>query len=67
MRSAACASGLESVELPTAPAVPQMFQDMATKNNKVLAAAEEEFQNSDLLNILKRNSADNKAAYAPPP
>jgi hypothetical protein len=61
-RAGADATGLESVDLPM-PSLPSVGKAMASRNAEVLRQAEEEFQNSDLLSILKANSEENRAKY----
>jgi len=55
---------MESITLPDMPAAPQLFAQMTERNNKALAAAEAEFQKSDLLELLKRNSEEKREACA---
>ncbi|CAG9460917.1 unnamed protein product [Pedinophyceae sp. YPF-701] len=57
----AVAAGLESVESPFAFEVPGGISDMRKKAAAADAAAEEAFQNSDLLRSLKEKSEANKS------
>eukprot|EP00892_Ulva_mutabilis_P010662 jgi/Ulvmu1/7969/UM004_0202.1 len=54
------ATGLESFDLPAGPTLPNPAKGIQERSAKALEQAEEEFQNSDLLSILKANSEENK-------
>lgn len=57
------AAGLESIELPDI-AKSEWTLGANARSKKILADAEADFQNSDLLSILKDNTEENKDKYA---
>lgn len=57
----ALADGLESVELPPLPSTPKFIDDLNKQNQAALDAAEESFQNSELLKTLRERSEANRS------
>jgi hypothetical protein len=55
------AVGLESMDLPFSIEQPQFLKEKDLQNQKTLEAAEEQFQNSELLQGLLQKSEQNKA------
>ncbi len=53
--------GLESMDLPFSIEQPQFLKEKDLQNQKTLEAAEEQFQNSELLQGLLQKSEQNKA------